>query len=47
MMLELYELLKLADSTSLAVARGAYISNMHKIEEGRNLMDGQVDFSTM
>ena len=35
MLLELYELLKLADSTSWSVARGAYIASMHDIEEGQ------------
>ena len=35
MLLELYELLKLADSTSWSVARGAYIASMHDIEDGQ------------
>ena len=34
-LLERYELLKLADCTSWSVARGAYIASMHDIEEGQ------------
>ena len=34
MLLELFELLKLTDATSWPVARGAFISAMHAIEDG-------------
>ena len=34
MLAELYDLMKLADSTSWHVARGAFISSMHSIEDG-------------
>ena len=34
MLAELYDLMKLADSTSWQVARGAFISSMHSIEDG-------------
>ena len=34
MMLEFYELLKLIEATSWEIAKGAYISIMHAIEEG-------------
>ena len=34
MLAELYDLMKLADSTSWPVAKGAFISSMHSIEDG-------------
>ena len=34
MLAELYNLMKLADSTSWSVAKGAFMSSMHSIEDG-------------
>ena len=36
MLAELYDLMKLADSTSWQVARGAFISSLHSIEDGKS-----------
>ena len=34
MLAELYDIMKLADSTSWPVAKGAFVSSMHSIEDG-------------